>query len=715
MNLVTSVPRRTSVQEQGARPSTPSDPGLALRDLLTTVFIRWRLIVLAFLAPVAVALATAALMPLRWPAEGLLMVQVSRETVGATDLTGTGPNVVSIDMPKVVQSEVDLLVSDVVLRRALSGDGLRAIFPDAGARRLFGLLPAAEVSIPQTARRLRASMMVLSSNTSNLLRVFLALPDSDRAVDAMQRVFDAYLAHRQSIFAQADAQLLSAETERMATNLRELDEAIARLRTETRILHLPQDIELANARIASIVTRIDTLRERKAATDAQLRAARAGLSTYPARVVAASETTNLAPNDESRNELTRLVLERRRMADQYAPDWPPLRDLDQRIATLRQSIAGNRNTRFETVRQVRNPAVEQLSLRIATLEVEADATGRQMSELERQAGEAEARAAALLRAEATLNDMARRRDALDASFRQVAGREIGARIGEDARRSRSPSVIVAQPPLAAAQPRDLRLALIVMGLVGGLVSAGATAVLLTLFRRTFATTDEAARGLGLPGLASVPPAARLAGGNATPAVTDLTAMLLDARERGERLSLIQFVATGEDDGRGAIALAMAAEAARTRGLRTLLADLQTDGRVFLAAMGSHPVHEPQDPEQLLAFNTVLPNLWVAYGARSSLLGDPHAGMERTLALLNRLRQDLDLVILVAPMDSEGYAMRRLTALVDANVLALRADGTDKSAARAARDAVLAAGGRLVGFVMSGERAPVPARLARLVA
>jgi len=105
---------------------------------------------------------------------------------------------------------------------------------------------------------------------------------------------------------------------------------------------------------------------------------------------------------------------------------------------------------------------------------------------------------------------------------------------------------------------------------------------------------------------------------------------------------------------------------------------------------------------------------VAYEARDSVLGDPHAGIDRLRALLDRLRRELDVVVLVAPTAADSYAMRRLTAMVDVNLLALRAERTDKGVARAARNAVLAAGGRMVGFVMSSERRVLPRFLAKLV-
>lgn len=676
MNLVPVTPYAAPSAEPHSLPQAPpADPAMSLspRDILTTIFLRKKLIGLAFAVPAAIAVAAAVVMPVKWSAEGLLLVQVSRESVGATDITGTGPTVVSVEMPKLVQSEVDMILSDVVLRRAVSSVPPGTFFPVA-ERRLFGLLAAPPPSVPAMAQELRRALLVLSSNTSNLLRVSASLATPEQSVAALQAVLKAYMEHRQEIFSQADAELLTAETTRMADALHELDEQIAKLRAENRILDLAQDIQVAGSRIASVNGRIDALRERKAIVDSQLAAGRQQLAQYPSRVVAEQETTNLNPNDNTRNELSQLILERRRMAAQYQPGWPPL----------------------------------------AELEVEAASISEQMQALESQLQEAQNRASQLLNAEATLRDLGRRRDALEASYRQIAERGTGARIAEDAQRSRSPTVIVAQTPEAAARPRDIRPALVVAGFFGALVAAVAAAILLTLFRRSFADTQEAARGLSLPGLAAIPPDARLEGGETVPAVTDLAAMLLDARAGGERLSLIQFVATGPQDGRSAVALAVSAEIARARHLRTLLVDLETDGRAFMTAMGSHPVHDAQDPDKLLAFNTVIPNLWVAYNARASVLGDPQAGIERLRALLERLRRELDVVVLVAPAEAGSYAMRRLTAMVDANVLVLRADSTDKGIARAARNAVLATGGKLVGFVMSNERPVLPRFLAKLV-
>jgi Fe-S cluster biogenesis protein NfuA len=61
--------------------------------------------------------------------------------VGSPDPTGSGPAVVSVETPKIIQSEAELIASDAVLRRALLSAGPGRIFPGLGEPRLFGLLP----------------------------------------------------------------------------------------------------------------------------------------------------------------------------------------------------------------------------------------------------------------------------------------------------------------------------------------------------------------------------------------------------------------------------------------------------------------------------------------------------------------------------------------------------------------------------------------------
>jgi hypothetical protein len=178
--------------------------------------------------------------------------------------------------------------------------------------------------------------------------------------------------------------------------------------------------------------------------------------------------------------------------------------------------------------------------------------------------------------------------------------------------------------------------------------------------------------------------------------------------------VIQLVApAGTGSAHAPLGLAMAVAFARDREQRTLMIDLSTGGRKHLGRMGAQPVSTTTPGEGLLAFNTVIPQLWIAYDATGTDIADAGRGLHQTLATLERLRRVLDVVVIVAPEgDLESYGPRRLAGLVDANILTLQAERSPLDAARNLRDRLIGAGGRLPGFILMGERGRLPNFLRR---
>ncbi|WP_043838551.1 GumC family protein [Muricoccus aerilatus] len=689
-------------QARGARPS------LSVSDLLITLVLRLPWVVLAFLLPAALGIALALLLPTRHTAEAVMMVLTSRETAGAPDLSGFGPNVVSVEMQKAVRAETEILGSEEVLRRAIERVGLERLPgpPAEGGGTEAGLRLAA------AAETLRRSLRTDADATSNILRVRLSLSDRALAIEALGAIVDAYLDRRAELFSESSSRLLVAELDRTRDRLREVEAGIGQVKARYGIVDISTEMNLLAGRLDAIVRREDALREQEVQTSAQLASAEQRLSAQPTRVYASSEATNAVSGDEVRSTFTRLLQERERMVAQYAPGWPGLADLDQRIAAARAALReAGRNT-FQTTREVRNPVLDQLAGRVASLQVEKDAISRQLAEVGRQRQAAEVRGAELVGADAQLRELSRQREGMEVIVRQLITREAGARVEEDNRRQRSASINIVQPPTAPLRGTSLRRPVAAGSVVAGLAAASLLLLLLTLTRRSFATPQEAERGLDLPPLAhfgSLRPAAE--GMKRMPEVADFVAMLLDVRVVGRRPCLVQFAAAGGEDGREELGRSIALEYARRTGTDTLLIDLQTDGRSQLAALGSQPMEVERVPGHLLVFNTVVPNLWVSFDAGSSFLMDPSVTIEGTRNLLDKLRNSFDAVVVIGPDDDDSYAVRRLTALMDANVIVVRGERTRADRALALRDRVLNSGGTLLGFVYTGYRRVLPRALA----
>ena len=143
-------------------------------------------------------------------------------------------------------------------------------------------------------------------------------------------------------------------------------------------------------------------------------------------------------------------------------------------------------------------------------------------------------------------------------------------------------------------------------------------------------------------------------------------------------------------------------------------DLRQDGRAHLAALGTQPMSVERIEGHVLAFNTVIERLWITYEAEKSDLMNPRADAAQIEGVLAQLRRAFEFVIVIGPDPASDYVSRRLAAMVDANILVVRGERTEAGPARRARDAVVAAGGRILGLAFTGERQVVPPAIGRLV-
>ena len=122
-------------------------------------------------------------------------------------------------------------------------------------------------------------------------------------------------------------------------------------------------------------------------------------------------------------------------------------------------------------------------------------------------------------------------------------------------------------------------------------------------------------------------------------------MMLDSAVMGERLNVIQLVAPA-GSGAAHVQLGLVPGGGLRARPRAAHADDRPDpvgARAQLARLRVDPMPGGGAPgEGLLAFNTVIPQLWIAYDATGTDIADAGHGLHQTLATLERLRRVLDM-------------------------------------------------------------------------
>lgn len=704
---------RVAVRGGGTATSVPTALGreaFTARDFLIAAFYHRRIILLAALVPVLLGVGAALVSRTEFTADGLLMVLVNREYSGIQNVTDSGPAVLSIEGLKSVQSEVSIIESTDIARNAITAIGFDRLFPEHMTDRLFGLLPptAEDRTLERGIEIFRRRMKATVQSDSNIIRITFQHPDREIALETLDALTTAYFDKRRRLFDNPSAPFLTAEVDRIATALAATEAEIQQVKLDNDVIDIEQDRLLAANQVDSVVQRRRQVSERRAGVRAQIGEAEQQIAALPKRVFDFRQNSDAVPNDDGYNLLTRLQVDRERMASQYAPGYPGLAELDRKIEAARRALKAPNQKIFFTNRDVRNPAVSYVANMILSLKIEADALEQQLGELDRQQENAEKRVATLRLADARLIDLYRKRDILNDSLREYMKRAEAAKIEENAAKVRASNVRVVQAADAPGTGRSMRIPFILAGLFGGLLFGGAAGSLGALLRHVYILPREAERGLQLPVLAEVPgQPSRFDRGDGRSAAAQLASLLQEGVADEHRLRVVQFLSVGREEGTTPVVWAVAEELAQDRGLRTLVIDLADGGERPAPAAAPPSDGVAAGAAELPVAATGKPQLWRAVGGP----GSPFASLRSRLVdlehLVEELAQRYDMVLISGPMPGISHVAQRVAATVDANILVVRAEMTRVPAALRLRDQVLEAGGGILGVVFTGRRYYLP--------
>ena len=694
----------------GEPPRLPLAPRFDARDLLTQLFYHARLLRICVLLGVLLGLVGVLVARTSYTAGSLLLVLIGPESAATPDASA-GQVVISVDGLKIVQSEIQIIQTDQVIRAAIDQIGAATLYPGLAGPRLFGLRPPrnATALLGAAMQEFRTNLRVESEPGSNVIQIGFSHPDRLLAIRAVQGMLDGYLAQRRAIHASTNPSFLEQEVTQYSQRLAELDGQIQKLRAGYDVLDMAQDAVLATNRLDGIVQRQNQVRERQVAVQTEVVAVKANLATQPDTVLSFRETTNNTGNDEARNTLVRLEQDRTHMVSQYSANWPGLRELDQKIATLNAQMSGKGQALYFSQRDIRNPAIDVLNNRLAALEIEDQALDKQLLELDDQFHQADQRIKSLREAEGALHGLQLNRDVVEGIYRQLSDRMPEAVFQANVVEQRNANLRVVQPPFAPIIGRSMAASYFVAAVLLGLMLGVATMVLATLLRQVYITPTEAERGLSLANLGEfdvrTPTAARA---DRPDGVAQLAALVHDTWVDGRPLATLQIVGVSEDDGKAALTRALASELAEGYGSRTLILDLQGDGDGEATLLGhGHGNARRELLGGVPIVATPLPALWVSLGAPQSVLGDKRASVANVQIALDALRQRFDMVLVIASDDLVGHVAHRLARMVDASMMVLRAEHTRAPVAARLRNVILSTGGDMLGFVFVGRKYYLP--------
>jgi polysaccharide biosynthesis protein PslE len=480
--------------------STQAKPKLAwaevsrvsVADLAAMLWTERALVLSVGAAICALGLIAALMAPRVYTARTELLVRMGDEYVYQPMAGGAGAGATP-DMQAVVNTEMRLIGSGAVVRRAIEAVGLETLYPD------IARAPGAEArKIAAAERAFAQNLTIETAPQTPAIGLSFEHRNPDVAAQALNALVAQYLEHRRDVLVGGEFEALSQQTESLGERSVEASVALSAFLTEHQIGDFESELAALAARAGDIETQLLDAQARRREAEARAGALRTQYNAEPAQI-------ELYTESDARRDLVAAQMEREQMLSRYQPDAMPVREVDRRIAQLEQVLAGGDPPSL--VRRGVNPVRQDIATQLYGMEAEARAQRGRETALTQQRQEVRDRLRAMQALEPQFRRLQRDRTILETNTSAVATRAEEARTRSQMLGRATDNISSVEQAAVPTQGKSLRWPIMIVTLLIAGVVAVAAGLSRGLMRRSFPTPSSAARALNTPVLAVMPRAA----------------------------------------------------------------------------------------------------------------------------------------------------------------------------------------------------------------
>ena len=473
------------------RDATTPEGGRTLSDIVLGLWRAKWLMALVFFPIAALGVFLATKMPTEYAAVSRLFVTVGEEYVYRPASSDTVAGTVT-DSEQVVQAELEILRSPVVAERVLRRFGLRAVYPDL-AEDFATADPIEQETIFQ--RGVDALMQDFGADAAPrtpIIAVRFSHEDPKRSAEILNALIGAYLNYRSEILITGRPSNYTSQRKRFESDLLDAEAAIREFLTENAIGDFETERLAASTLFASLSDDLFKAEARRQAVAGELASVRNQLATVPAE-------QDLFVEDASSQTLQALEIEREQLLSRYTPDSTPVREIDKRIAQVRQYIDQERGGGL--VRRGPNPLFETLQQRLAGLEGESRSLDGQITALRQQLSGIESRQTALNALQPRYQELLRQRDLMARNVQNFAERELEDENLRERAKVEADNIRIIEPARAPTEGESLKLPVAALAILFAGFSALVAGLFSAFSRNGLGTPRSVQRATGLPVLA----------------------------------------------------------------------------------------------------------------------------------------------------------------------------------------------------------------------
>ncbi len=493
--------------------NTVPTPSFSLRDLLSVVFRRKRLMLLCFAGLLAGAVLAIAILPAAYEAQMKILVERDR----VDPVVSPQGNVVEADRnltPDEISSEVELFQSRDSLKQTVVDCGLHEIknpWSLAGIKmRLLGavgLAPDNDRRIFKALLALEKDLHVIPINNSNLIKVTYEAHSPQTAEQVLTELGNLYLSKHAAVHRpQGTSDFFQQQADQYKNDLAEAQSRLVKMNQQSRIVSADFEKQVTLQKLSDFDVSLQQTRAAVAETKQRVRALQEKETSIPTRVttqIRTADNPQLMANLKS--TLLNLEIKRTELLEAYEPSYPLVQEVEKQITQAVAAIADAKAGAVHEETTDQNPTHEWVRTEMAKAEADLVGLEARSSVLSGAVRTLQDRALKLDQQSVVQQELLRTAKADEDSYLLFRKKREEARIADALDQSKIVNVAVAEaaavPLVPTGLPLEMKLILAVV--IAALVSLGAGFVGEYL-DPSFRTVSEVKEYLDIPLLATLP-------------------------------------------------------------------------------------------------------------------------------------------------------------------------------------------------------------------
>ena len=699
----------------------------SLRDLAYVVFRRKWVILGTLLATFIPATIYTLKIPPVYEAKSDLLVKPGRENIYVSPVgspEGTHPPTIVQRVAEVINSEIQILKSRVLIRRVIEQIGIEKLFP--GSLSADSRAAHAEASVPiegAVARALK-SLSAQRLSDSDVIEVAFRSHDPRIAADFLTKLVDLYLERHVEVYRSGQSYgFFRGQSDQLEEKLRTADRRLSDFKKKYSIVSFDQ---LKKNTLEQYMAAQAAKNENEAeiiSVEEQLARLKEDFTKIAKhRTLSQDESSDPPVISDLKRQLAALELEKARLMYQYKPNNYKVIQNNEAIAKAQEMLEAEEKKFHGSVRTGLSGIYENLEGQILTTEARLIALKSKQPEIEKWLIEYSQELERLGRLAPELQALERAVAVNEQNYRLYLTKFEESRISDAMDAARLVSVSILEPPTAPLGPVGVNrmLNLFLSLCLGGVAGLG-LAFLIDYFDQSFKIPEDVQDNLKVPLLGTVndlpdketEDPQTLATSPAPPPHYEILKNNIIMRAQVKGMKILSIFSPTPKEGASTIAFNLASALTKDKGCRVLLVDANLRHPVVHSTFNIPPspglvevIHEGLDVHKAIR-ESVIPNLFLLTGGDSPANPVVIFKSEKWVDLIELLRKKFHWVIFDgAPINLYPDATV-LAPRVDAVVLVVEAENKRAEVAIQAKEHLEEAGAKVIGAVLNRRRHVIP--------